>query len=108
MRRCVDVILRACEIVGLAAVMSSAAMAQPKTAKQCRDEWRANEAAFKAKGVTESAYVKECRDEWRANEAANKKAGITESAYVKDCRAGTTTAQPASPPAVAPAAAPAP
>jgi hypothetical protein len=138
MNRILDLTLRAVAVVGLAAVMSSAAMAQQKTVKQCRDEWHANEAANKAKGITESAYVKdcragtttaqpatppaaatpaaapgakaktarECRDEWRANEAANKAKGITESAYVKDCRAGTTTAQPATPPAATPAAAP--
>ena len=128
MKRYLDLMVRAFAIVGLVAVsatvLSSAAMAQQKTAKQCRDEWRADEAANKAKGVTESAYVKDCRagtttaaqptatpaaapaatpaasgqktakqcrDEWRANEAANKAKGVTESAYVKNCRAGTTT-----------------
>jgi hypothetical protein len=52
--------------------------------------------------------AKQCRDEWRANEDANKKNGITEAAYVKDCRAGTTTAQPANAPASTPAATTAP
>jgi hypothetical protein len=131
--------LRVIAIAGVVAAMSGAAIAQQKTAKQCRDEWRADAAAFKQKGVTESAYVKDCRagtataqpaappaaalaakartakqclDEWRANEAANKKAGITERAFVRDCRAGTAAAQPATPPAAtsgaASAAAPAP
>jgi hypothetical protein len=137
MKRCLALVLPAFVIAGLA-VTSSAAMAQQKTAKQCRDEWHANEAANKAKGITEAAYVKDCRagttaaqpatpaapattpaaaakktakqcrDEWRANEEANKKNGITESAYVKDCRAGTTTAaQPATPSATTPATTPA-
>jgi len=133
MKRCLDLILRVFVVVGLVAVMSGAAVAQ-KTAKQCRDEWRANEAANKAKGITESAFVKECRaaaaqpgapaaaptaataaagaqktakqcrDEWRANEAANKAKGITESAFVKECRAGTTTAAQPAAPGAAPAA----
>jgi len=137
MKRCLALMLHAFVVLGVAAAMSSPVVAQQKTAKQCRDEWRANESANKAKGITESAYVKECRagtaaaqpatppaaapaaasakktakqcrDEWRANEAANKKNGITESAFVKDCRAGTTTAQPANAPAPAPAATAAP
>ncbi|MGA9439250.1 MAG: hypothetical protein WBV76_13760, partial [Pseudolabrys sp.] len=77
-----------------------------KTAKACRDEWRANKDANQAKGVTEKAYVtqcragvaaqpapsstttaapapaatgqktaKACRDEWRANKDANQAKG---------------------------------
>jgi hypothetical protein len=42
---------------------------------------------------------KECQDEWRANRAANQAAKITEKDYVTKCRAGTTAAQPATPPA---------
>src|ERR1700751_4782216 len=93
--------LRALTIVAVAAGLSTAALAQQKTAKQCRDEWRANEGDFKAKKITEKDYVeqspagpstaqpaptaappatpsaaaagqktaKQCRDEWRANEA---------------------------------------
>jgi hypothetical protein len=141
MKRHLGIMLRACAIIGLATVLSGAALAQQKTVKQCRDEWRANETTNKANGITESAYVKscragtsaaqsatpaaaapaaapgvapsgqktakQCRDEWRANEAANKANRITESAYVKSCRAGTATAQPATPRAATPAAAPA-
>ena len=118
---------------------------EKKTAKACRDEWRANKAANQANGVTEKAYVaqcrggaapaqttaapaappapvsptqtatgektaKACRDEWRANKAANQANGVTEKAYVAQCRGGAapaqTTAAPA-PPAPAPKAAPA-
>ena len=41
--------------------LSSHAMAQQKTAKECREEWRANKAANQANGVTEKAYVAQCR-----------------------------------------------
>jgi hypothetical protein len=34
---------------------------QGKTAKVCTEEWRADKAAFQAKGITEKAYVAECR-----------------------------------------------
>ena len=56
--------------------------------------------------------AKACRDEWRANKAANQAAGVTEKAYVDECRGGATpaaqpTAAPAAPPAPAPRAAPA-
>ncbi|MGB6351713.1 MAG: hypothetical protein WBG10_16980, partial [Pseudolabrys sp.] len=32
-----------------------------KTAKACRDEWRANKDANQAKGITEKAYIAQCR-----------------------------------------------
>ena len=38
-----------------------AALAQSKTAKQCNDEWAANEAALQASGKTKPAFVAECR-----------------------------------------------
>ena len=41
--------------------LSSHAIAQQKTAKECREEWRANKAANQASGVTEKAYVAQCR-----------------------------------------------
>src|SRR5689334_21608093 len=58
--------------------------------------------------------AKACRDEWRANKADNQAKGVTEKAYVTQCRAGTATAAPAPAPApekkstAAPAPAPAP
>ena len=58
--------------------------------------------------------AKACRDEWRANKADNQAKGITEKAYVTQCRAGTAAAAPAPAPAAekkttaAPAPAPAP
>lgn len=49
--------------------------------------------------------AKACRDEWRANKDANQAKGITEKAYVAQCRTGGTVAAPAAP--MAPPAAPA-
>jgi hypothetical protein len=124
-----------CSVVFGLATLSSPVIAQQKTAKECREEWRANKAANQANGVTEKAYVsqcrsggtpspttaapsvavpesnaagdasktaKECRDEWRANKAANQANGVTEKAYVAQCRSGsapptTTTAAPSTP-----------
>jgi hypothetical protein len=111
-----------------------ALLAQQKTAKECRDEWRANKDANKAGGITQKDYVakcrgetaqpaaapaptatapaaapapageaktaKACRDEWRANKDANKAGGVTEKDYVAKCRAGAA----ATPPAAAPSA----
>jgi hypothetical protein len=44
--------------------------------------------------------AKACREEWRANKAQNQAAGITEKAYVEQCRTGAATAgpTPAAPP----------
>jgi hypothetical protein len=39
--------------------------------------------------------AKACRDEWRANKDANQAKGITEKAFVTQCRAGGTVASPA-------------
>jgi hypothetical protein len=54
--------------------------------------------------------AKACRDEWRANKAANQANGVTEKAYVEQCRSGAVPAQTTAtppPPAPAPTAAPA-
>ena len=53
----------ACSVVLGLMALSSHAVAQQKTAKECRDEWRANKAANQASGVTEKAYVAQCRGE---------------------------------------------
>jgi hypothetical protein len=66
--------------------------------------------------ATGQKTAKACRDEWRANKAANQANGVTEKAYVDQCRGGTTPAQTtAAPPppspaptAAAPASGPAP
>lgn len=72
----------------------------------------AKKTAAAAPAATEKT-AKACRDEWRANKDANQAKGITEKAYVTQCRAGTAAAAPAPAPAAekktaAPAAAPAP
>src|ERR1700733_10980597 len=43
--------------------------------------------------------AKACREEWRANKAANQANGLTESAYVAQCRGGPVPAQPTPVPA---------
>jgi hypothetical protein len=47
--------------------------------------------------------AKACRDEWRANKAANQANGVTESAYVDQCRGGAAPAQTTAAPAAQPA-----
>jgi hypothetical protein len=59
MRRQIAVVICSA-ILGLA-MLSSHTMAQQKTAKACREEWKANKAANQANGVTEKAYVDQCR-----------------------------------------------
>ena len=43
--------------------------------------------------------AKACRDEWRANKDANQAKGVTEKAYIAQCRSGGTAAAPAPAPA---------
>ncbi len=124
--------------VVIATAMAGPASAQGKTVKACQEEWRANKADFKAKGISEKAYVaqcrggaaaaqpaptatppavnpapapsgtaktaKACRDEWRANRDAYKAAHISEKAYVEKCQAGETVAVPTAPPSATPPA----
>jgi hypothetical protein len=63
--------------------------------------------------ATGKKTAKACREEWKANKAANETNGISEKAYVANCRgvaapAQTTTAPPAPAPTAAPAAPPTP
>ena len=58
--------------------------------------------------IAQQKTAKECREEWRANKAANQASGVTEKAYVAQCRAGAEPAQPTAAPVPAPAPAPAP
>jgi hypothetical protein len=43
-----------------------------KTAKVCRDEWRADKAGFQAKGVTEQSYITQCRGNPSASTGNNR------------------------------------
>ncbi len=52
--------------------------------------------------VAQQKTVKECQEEWKANKAANKANGVTEKAYVAQCRGGAASAQPTAAPAAAP------
>jgi hypothetical protein len=67
------------------------AAAGQKTAKTCREEWRADKVGFQAKGITEKAYVAACR------------AG-TEATPATVPAPAPTTAAPAPAPAQAPTA----
>ena len=42
-------------------LLSSQAFAQQKTAKECREEWKANKTANQGNGITEKAYVAQCQ-----------------------------------------------
>src|SRR6516165_894400 len=59
MRQQIAVVI--CSVVLGLMTLSPAAIAQQKTAKECREEWRANKTANQANGVTEKAYVAQCR-----------------------------------------------
>jgi hypothetical protein len=61
MKQHVARVLASAALVGLVALSGTMALAQEKTATQCRDEWRANKADNQAKGITEKAYVAQCR-----------------------------------------------
>src|SRR5215471_10545967 len=104
---------------------SQPAWSEPKTAKACADEWRANKDANQAKGITLKTYLQECRtgtaalqpaaapaaaaaatkteaktakacaEEWRANKGANQAKGMTLKAYLEQCRTGTAALLPA-------------
>jgi hypothetical protein len=106
----------------------AAPAAAAKTAKECRDEWRASTdpnkgtqkdyvakcragetaaapaapAAPTAPAAAAAKTAKACRDEWRASTDPNKG---TQKDYVAKCRAGETAAAPAAP-AAAPSATP--
>src|SRR3984957_3728825 len=54
------VVLVCLAVLGLM-TLSSHAIAQQKTAKECREEWQANKAANQANGITQKAYVAQCR-----------------------------------------------
>jgi uncharacterized protein YifE (UPF0438 family) len=102
----------------IAALATPAALGQQKTARECRDEWRAStdpnkgtQKDFVAKCRGEAAAApaarpaggaktaKECREEWRASTDANKG---KQKDYVAKCRGESAAAAPASPPTASP------
>jgi hypothetical protein len=66
-----------------AAASTASAPTSQKTAKACRDEWRAQKSAMQAAGKTEKAYVDECRG------------GTASSATLAPTPTTTAPAQPA-------------
>jgi hypothetical protein len=92
----------------------SAAKPAPAPAASTAKEKKEKKTTAAAAPAATQKTAKACRDEWRANKADNQAKGITEKAYVTQCRAGTAAAQPAPAPApekkatAAPAPAPAP
>jgi hypothetical protein len=84
-----------CTVAAGRLALSSPALAQQKTVKDCRAEWQANKAGNQAKGITQKAYVDQCRSASAAPAAAP---AATKSA--------ATPAAP--PPAAKPAPAPVP
>ena len=85
---------------GAAAAQTTTAPAAPATPP-----------AAAAQPASGQKTAKACREEWRANKAANQGSGVTESAYVAQCRGGAaptqTTTAPAAPSAPASTATPA-
>jgi hypothetical protein len=61
-------------------------------------------AASSASAPSSQKTAKACRDEWRAQKSAMQAAGKTEKAYVDECRGGTASAQPTAAPASTPTA----
>src|SRR5262245_64097903 len=51
----------ACSVLIGFSTLSFPVQSQQKTARACREEWRANRAALQANGITEKAYVADCR-----------------------------------------------
>lgn len=73
----------------------SAAKPAPAPAASTAKEKKEKKTTAPAAPAAAQKTAKACRDEWRANKADNQAKGVTEKAYVTQCRAGTAAAQPA-------------
>jgi len=82
---------------------SAAKPAAAPAAATAKEKMEKKTTAAAAPAAAQQKTAKACRDEWRANKADNQAKGITEKAYVTQCRAGTAAAQPAPAPAPVPA-----
>ena len=73
----------------LAAILawSGPVMAQPKTVKQCRDEWNAARDAIKASGKTQKAFIAECRGVPATPRAASLAGALVEGQYPTEAEA---------------------
>jgi hypothetical protein len=89
-------------------VTPAPAAAGQKTAKSCREEWRADKAGFQAKGITEKSYVAACRAGTEATPAtAPAPAPTTAAPAPAPAQAPTsTTAAPAPAPSARPSGQP--
>ena len=85
-----------CRAAGSATTTPAPSTSQKKTASEKKTSTAAPPAADGQK------TAKACRDEWRANKDANQAKGVTEKAYITQCRSGGTVAAPAPAPAPAP------
>jgi hypothetical protein len=73
----------------LAAILacSGPVMAQPKTVKQCRDEWNAGRDAIKASGKTQKAFIAECRGVPATPRTASLTGALAEGKYPTEAEA---------------------
>jgi hypothetical protein len=102
-----------CVALSVLLLASSPGLAQEKTAKACRDEWRANKEANQAAKITEKDYVAKCRAD-AVTPAADPKPTAVPAKPITPAPAPTATAPKpaATPPATmarpAPTTAPSP
>ena len=73
-------------------LLSQSAISEPKTARQCNDDWAANKAAIQASGKTKRAFVAECRGvplAARRSPATDKNQYATEAEAKANCPSDT-------------------
>src|SRR2546430_4252791 len=86
-----------CTMAVSAAVMGLLACSQPvlaqqKTARQCSDEWAANQDALQASGKSRRAFVAECRGVPLAAAAAAAPAALAKGQFATEAEAKATCA----------------
>jgi hypothetical protein len=77
-------------LIGVASV-SFPVLAQQQTLRACREEWRANQVALRANGITQKAYVADCQT------AAAKRGAATTGPAAADAPAKPAAATAAPP-----------
>jgi hypothetical protein len=91
-------------LLGLAGGTTTA-VAQQKTVKECRAEWTANKANFKARGISEKTYIAQCRSATAASSAPPAAPG-SPSAARAPAAASSASTPPATTATTSPPAAP--
>jgi hypothetical protein len=72
-------IVRFCVIAGLSiAIFGGVAEAAQKSRRECRQDWRAHKAMYRAEGKTRRAFMRQCRSE-AAQPSAPKQGASTKS-----------------------------